>query len=577
MNTRRKYIFCGLLILLLVAAMIPVSCLLSLGEEDEGLSGEVISMYERYEAYRAMDEHMTVIDSTALDIEALWALEDMRTEAEGPLVSAMKNGDAPLGYDAASNTFYCTLGENNEEDWPQLNLRAYGQDNLRVAFVDDYTYDYCWDAISQGYRYEMIAYTDTEYAYIGVVFTGLPLVSLDPDCHFMEIGFDQDVGSLISISSAAHETVEGPALVHQRGGHFYRGIDKNSYRLEFHELNMFSGDDKRQVGVLGMEPDSDWLLVSSPADETAIRNQISWEIWKDWNRDGGLGINTLDSQLVELFIEDEYMGLYQLMQRIDVEKELVRMGGDLDTDMVARKIQPLNTGDRPVRYIETMYPWAAELRYLPARMSEEEAFGLMEDLAWMEVRDEGAGREHFLSDEDFTREVLAHYDIRHLMNYYLFFQSMSLAYDNVVNNVYIWTLFDGEGGYKHYLSPWDMDAGFIPIRTNPDGSDNDEINEWMYMPMRILALNIGNSREILWEIWNEKRATILEESALYQRIEDLEYRINASGAYLRETQRWRGEARELDLSDIKSSACAHQNTIESHMRTYWHVDDSQLQ
>ena len=564
MNNKRKIFLTVLLVLLLVAVMMPLALIMMKTAQKDTLSSELFEVFERYTAGK--DETGTSV-RTAVDIEEIWALEDTRTEAEGWLISSMKNGDAPLGFDAGSGTFYCTLGEGRTAEWPQIDLQAWGADNLNVVFVDDYSYDACDGAIYDGYRYEMFAYTDTEFAYAGLVFTALPIVSLDPDCHFMDIGYDEDVGSLVSISSADYETVTGAALVHQRGGRYYRGIDKNSYRMEFHEMKVQKGDSKREVSVLGMPADTDWLLVSSPVDSTAIRNQLSWEMWQAWNENSDLGINVLESRLVELFIEDQYMGLYQLMERIDVEEELVRMGGNLNTDMVARKIQTSNTGDRPVRAAGASKMWIAELRHLPQGMSEERAFEIIDDFAQLEEREYVV--DAFLSDEEFEREVLAHYDIRSLMNYFLFFQAMSLGYDNVTNNVYIWTLFDDEDGYKHYLSPWDMDTGFMPIRTNLEMTDEDEINLWMYMPIRVLDLDIGNSREIAWEIWNEKRATILEENALYQRIEDMESRINASGVYLRESELWRDGAQELDLTEVKAVACDHQNTIEYYLRELW--------
>lgn len=566
MNLRRKIILTGLLVMLLAAVMSPLSVLLSQGVKEDVLTGELVEAFERYEALGSVGAGVAV--EQLMDIEEIWALEDARVEAESSLVVSIKNGDAPLGYDADSNTFYCTLGEGRTEDWPAIELSAWGADNLRVIFVDDYAYDYCSDAIREGYRYELMACTDTEYAYFDLVFTALPIVSLDPDCHFMDIGYDEDVGTLVSISSADYATVQSAALVHQRGGRFYRGIDKNSYRLEFHELQTHHGDSKRKVGVLGMEEDTDWLLISSPVDRTAIRNQISWEIWKDWNEGGDLGINVLESRLVELFVEDEYLGLYQLMQRIDVKKEIVRMGGDLNTDMVARKIQPSNLGNRPTMKMgkSSAWSWLAELRYVPESMSEEEAFDLIKAYMMLEEK------ESDLSDEEFEREVLEHIDIRSLMNYFLFSQAMSLRLDNVNNNVYIWTLFDDEGGYKYYCSPWDMDAGFMKLRTNPDGNDEDEFNLWMFLPIRILDLDIGNSRKIAWEIWQEKRATIFEESALYQRIEDMKNRIDASGAYLRESERWRGGAQELNLTGMQAVACEHQNTIDFYLRVIWPVE-----
>lgn len=44
------------------------------------------------------------------DIEDIWAIEDAREESDVPLVTALKMNGVPLAYDAAENTFYCTLG-----------------------------------------------------------------------------------------------------------------------------------------------------------------------------------------------------------------------------------------------------------------------------------------------------------------------------------------------------------------------------------------------------------------------------------------------------------------------------------
>ena len=100
-----------------------------------------------------------------LELEAAWAIEDAREESwENPLVMGMRNGENELGFDAQSNTFYCTMGMDGGDDWPEIALfakAAEGKENLRVAWIDDYSYDYRSDAIREGYRYELLAYTDT--------------------------------------------------------------------------------------------------------------------------------------------------------------------------------------------------------------------------------------------------------------------------------------------------------------------------------------------------------------------------------------------------------------------------------
>ena len=116
-----------------------------------------------------------------MDIEQVWNIEDTRTEATERMVTRMFNGVEVLGYDGLSDTFYCTLGLDDGEEWPQISLTALGAEGLQVAWIDDYTYDWCSEAIEENYRYELLAYTDTQYQYIGVVFTGLPIVTIHAD------------------------------------------------------------------------------------------------------------------------------------------------------------------------------------------------------------------------------------------------------------------------------------------------------------------------------------------------------------------------------------------------------------
>ena len=56
------------------------------------------------------------------EIEAIWAIEDEREESEEPLVTRLFCNGAEAAYDAESNTFYCTLGLENGEEWPEIEL-----------------------------------------------------------------------------------------------------------------------------------------------------------------------------------------------------------------------------------------------------------------------------------------------------------------------------------------------------------------------------------------------------------------------------------------------------------------------
>ena len=63
-----------------------------------------------------------------MEIEEIWAIEDAREESDEPLVTMLENRGVPLAYDAQSNTFYCTLGLENEDEWPDVHLHALDAD-----------------------------------------------------------------------------------------------------------------------------------------------------------------------------------------------------------------------------------------------------------------------------------------------------------------------------------------------------------------------------------------------------------------------------------------------------------------
>jgi len=556
MFRKKSLILTAGLVLVLTAILWPMTVYLQdRTDETEQTQQEIEKMYVRYERYLQSGNAGYV--EPLMELEAAWAIEDSRSEAAAPLVTGLFNGANELGFDRDDNTFYCSVGMSREE-WPELQLTMRGSDGVRVAWIDDYTYDSCSDAVREGYRYELLAYTQTEYCYFGLVFTGLPIVSIEFD-EGAELT-REDQSARVSISSQEYDAINMPALVHRRGGRFDDGAEKASFHVEFHELSAKGKDKKPELSVLGMEADSDWLLISHEGDASCMRNELAFDLWRKWNPDGN-AFALLESRMVEVFFRDEYMGLYQLIQRIEPEEELTRMNGNLNRDAVARLIGMRFSTDRPVSQISLPIDGCMELRYAPAWMKPDHAFELMENYVTLNLPD---GDESYLDDEAFAQLALSCVDVREIMSYYLFMNVCSLPLDNVKNNVYIWARWDGEK-YRYTLSPWDMDSGFWPIFT--DGSDS--INQWMVLPVRMLNLNVGNCREVLAQVYEEKRAELLTDDAIYQWIDEKEEMINASGAYLREAERWRDGATELNLAEISSHVISQMYLLERYIYDIW--------
>ena len=88
----------------------------------------------------------------------------------------------------------------------------------------------------------------------------------------------------------------------------------------------------------------------------------------------------------------------------------------------------------------------------------------------------------------------------------------------------------------------------------------------------MLDLNADQSREKIWALWEEKRSTVLSDDALNAWMMDVEEQINASGAYLRESEKWYGGAQPLNLTDMLFFEQEHMETIEWMLKKYWPID-----
>ena len=558
---RESYPRCGerLAIPAILAALVLLAVLmLALPEGEEQATGT-----EYLLAANAAHERTPV--GEMIDIEDAWAIEDERQEAQMPLVSRMYNGESALGYDAGSDTFYCTLGMENGENWPELALSVQDAPGVTVCWIDDYAYDFCADAIREGYRYELLAYTDTEYAYFGIVFTGLPIVTWHTYDETVVIG-DEYVQGSASVSSAQHAAVNSAVQIHLRGGGYPKPVDKPSYRLEFHGLSRKGRDKTSDYAVLGMDLDSDWLLLSVAVDRTTVINHLCWEMWRMWNEGEAIPMQ-LHSEMIELFVNDAYMGMYELMPCVRADRELERIGGNPDTDCVYRAFKRgdgnlLASGRQVIEYRDTIST-VIEVRWVPERYSEERIRALLEP--YEQLRRSGALA---LSDEAFIELVHSVVDTRQALSYFLFFHACQLTQDSLYNNRYIWMLREGEG-YRMVITPWDMDYA---LGNRAEMKEGNTIFFGQTMEERMLDLNVDGCREILWSIWEEKKNTLLTEDALYAWIRGKEAYINASGAYLRESERWYGEAEELNLSEMYEEELSYIRTIELYLKELWPLE-----
>ncbi len=106
----------------------------------------------------------------------------------------------------------------------------------------------------------------------------------------------------------------GKAEINVRGSSS-SGFEKKSYTFETHD----GANNKIKVPILGMPKEEDWILSSSYADKTLLRNNLTCELFR------GMGHYAPRHRNVELVVNGEYFGVYSLFEKIKRDSNRVNI------------------------------------------------------------------------------------------------------------------------------------------------------------------------------------------------------------------------------------------------------------
>jgi len=474
--------------------------------------------------------YASVMTPAPQDVEEIWTIEDARTESEAPLVTALENHGVPMAYNAEINTFYCTLGLENGGDWPELHITAPGKRGMKLMFADDYTYDWCQDALMEGYSYQALAYTDTEFAYFDIVFTGLPVVQMTSQ----EIITELDTQADFTMSMHGEEALRSPARVHLRGDRSLSWKPKGGYRVEFTR-----GGDSGKVlrSIPGLCDTQQVLLLPIAIDYTMMRDRLSWDVVKlAFDEDEGFG--ALPNQYVELYVNGSYEGVYLMLKPYDIGEEMRKAGQEsIFRDSLYRVARMEMAKDRPVLADPTSPEAGFELFYAPSA-----AHGFDALKAYVDLISEP-------DDEKFREKALACLDIDSLLRYMLIMQTGCMV-DNATNNLYIWA-HQENGQFRYRFAFWDMDLTWGQYA-------GDEGDRWVELAVadRVIALDVGGARKRAQEIWAQLKSRGFTPETVEALVTQYVHEMGDSGAFARDSERWEKGSFYPDGYEIVTFAAA---------------------
>jgi hypothetical protein len=157
-----------------------------------------------------------------------------------------------------------------------------------------------------------------------VVLPEIPMISINTENVLPIVSKDDYINGVFEISSDNEdENLVANLRIRGRGNSTWV-FPKKPYQIKF--------DNKETV--LGMPKDKKWILLANYSDKTMLRNELAFDLSRfsalDW---------TPESRFVELFINNEFLGVYQVTQKVEESSNRVNIGDDgylLEVDQLQR-------------------------------------------------------------------------------------------------------------------------------------------------------------------------------------------------------------------------------------------------
>ena len=273
----------------------------------------------------------------------------------------------------------------------------------------------------------------------------MPLITITTDGPIVN---SPAVHGLISVADADGNVIEMHAGFKIRGTSSQQ-YDKKSYRVELwaDETGALMAD----TTFLGLRSDDDWNLEAMWAQPLRLRDKVANELWMEMYQlpyaesepDALPGIRMV---YADLFINEEYMGVYALTERMDRKQLCLRKyNGEIRGVLYKGNGPGAPTFDTLPDYDNTMDTWDNYEWVYPNESDTAINWNHLYSFTNFVIN---------ASDNVFNSQYAAQFDKDNAVDYYLFINSL-MAVDNMGRNLFL-ARYKKSSTYI-YL-PWDLDA-----------------------------------------------------------------------------------------------------------------------
>lgn len=206
--------------------------------------------------------------------EVYESIKESRTPVQNLTRAELQIGAVTAAWEETEQRYYIPKNMDESGFRGELGGLLDGQP-VSLVWKPDSAFDNTDDAVKDRHLFSCMVYSDTEYAELTVLFTGMPVMKIDGDMgaegtqiSLFDPIFGAD-GEYRSLQSSAYYNIRGNAT---------KRFEKIGYKLELLEND---GTTKRKETLLGMRKDDSWQLKALYSDRSKLRDKLSTELWNN--------------------------------------------------------------------------------------------------------------------------------------------------------------------------------------------------------------------------------------------------------------------------------------------------------